>query len=145
VDVDFESDDLLDRLVDGGFDPSRPAMVSWLGVTMYLTPDAIAGTAARLGRLAPGSDLILDYHLPEHLRDEAGQSYVDQLAPVSAQRGEPWLSCFAPDEMSDLLRRAGFGTVDHSGQRETVPAAMWDRTDALRPARLTTIAHARIT
>ena len=145
VDVDFETDDLLGRLVERGFDRSRPAVVSWLGVSMYLTADAIAATAARLGGLAAGSELILDYQLPEGLRDEAGQSYVDQVGPVSADQGEPWRSCFAPDAMGDLLRRAGFGSIDHSGQREMVPAAMWDRSDALRPARLATIAHARIT
>jgi len=144
VDVDFDTDDLLGRLVGGGFDASLPAMVSWLGVSMYLTTDAIADTAARLGALAAGSELILDYHLPEELRDEDGQSYVDQVAPASAEWGEPWRSCFAPDEMTELLRRAGFGRVDHSGQRETVAETMWQRSDALRPARLAAIAHARI-
>jgi O-methyltransferase involved in polyketide biosynthesis len=111
---------------------------------MYLTPDAIADTAARLGGLAAGTELILDYHLPEGLRDEDGQSYVDQVAPASAEWGEPWRSCFAPGEMTELLRRAGFTRIDHSGQREMVPAEVWDRSDSLRPARLATIAHARI-
>src|SRR5262249_34075672 len=37
VDVDFEAEDLLARLVAGGFDRWRPAVVSWLGVCMYLT------------------------------------------------------------------------------------------------------------
>jgi methyltransferase (TIGR00027 family) len=144
VDVDFEADDLLAQLVGGGFDPSLPAVVSWLGVSMYLTAAAIEDTAARLGGLAAGSELILDYHLPAGLRDEDGQSYVDQVAPASAEWGEPWRSSFAPDEMTELLRGAGFTHIGHSGQREMVPAGMWDRSDALRPARLATIAHARI-
>jgi methyltransferase (TIGR00027 family) len=143
VDVDVEADDPLARLVAAGFDPTRPAVVGWLGVCMYLTADAIADTAARLARLAPGSELILDYLLSEALRDEAGQSYVDQVAPVSAQWGEAWRSCFAPEELDEVLRRAGFGSTVHIGQRETVPAALWDRTDALAPARLAAIAHAR--
>jgi methyltransferase (TIGR00027 family) len=144
VDVDFDSDDLLGRLVGGGFDPSRPAVVSWLGVSMYLTPAVIEDTVARLGGLAAGTELILDYYLPEGLRDEDGQSYVDQVAQASAEWGEPWRSYFAPDELTELLRRAGYAYVIHSGQRESVPAAMWDRSDALRPARLAAIAHARI-
>jgi methyltransferase (TIGR00027 family) len=144
VDVDFDSDDLLGRLIGGGFDPSRPAVVSWLGVSMYLTPAAIEDTAARLGELATGTELILDYYLPEGLRDESGQSYVDQVAQASAEWGEPWRSYFAPHELTELLRRAGFAHVDHSGQHETVPAGMWHRSDALRPARLAVIAHARI-
>jgi methyltransferase (TIGR00027 family) len=143
VDVDFESEELLGRLVAGGFDPSRPAVVSWLGVCMYLTAEDIADTAARLARLAPGSELILDYLLPEELRDEAGQAYADQVAPVAAQWGEAWRSCFAPEELDELLRRAGFISSVHIGQSETVPVALWDRTDALAPARLANLAHAR--
>ena len=144
VDVDFETDDLLSRLVGKGLDPHRPTLVSWLGVSMYLAAHAVARTAAVIGRLAPGTELILDYMLPPELRDEAGQSYVDQVAPVSEQRGEPWRSYFSPDAMADLLRRAGFATSDHIGQPQMVPAALWDRTDALHPARLATIAHATV-
>jgi methyltransferase (TIGR00027 family) len=143
VEVDFESGD-LGAALSNALGPG-PAFVSWLGVTMYLTADAIAATAAILGALGPGSELVFDYMVPASLRDEAGQSYVDQVAPVSELRGEPWRSFFDPRAMSDLLRRAGFGVVDHTCQRDAVPAAMWDRTDALRPARLSTIAHARVT
>ena len=38
VGVDLETEPLADRLAAGGFDPSAPALVSWLGVSMYLTP-----------------------------------------------------------------------------------------------------------
>ncbi|TMR09861.1 class I SAM-dependent methyltransferase, partial [Nonomuraea zeae] len=58
--VDFESDDLLDALLAAGFDPGRPALVSWLGVAMYLTPEAVAATLAVAGRLAAGSELIME-------------------------------------------------------------------------------------
>jgi len=72
VPVDFESDALAERLAQGGFDPSRPALVSWLGVTMYLTRAAIGQTLAVIGRLAPGTEVVADYMLPAGLRDEAG-------------------------------------------------------------------------
>jgi methyltransferase (TIGR00027 family) len=36
VAADFEADSLGDRLTAAGFDPARPAFVSWLGVVMYL-------------------------------------------------------------------------------------------------------------
>jgi len=38
------SGSLEDRLVGSGFDPFRPAFLSWLGVTQYLTTDAIRAT-----------------------------------------------------------------------------------------------------
>lgn len=34
---------LTTALAAAGFDASEPAVVAWLGVTMYLTPEAVAG------------------------------------------------------------------------------------------------------
>ena len=61
-----------------------------------------------VGGLAPGSELIADYMLPEHMRDEAGAMYGMLVAQASAERGEPWLSSFTPAEMTDLGRENGF-------------------------------------
>jgi len=79
---------------------------------MYLTRDAIAATLAALGGLAPGSEVIADYILPAELRDDAGAVYGSLVAQASAERGEPWLSCLAPQEMAHLARAAGFISFD---------------------------------
>jgi methyltransferase (TIGR00027 family) len=143
VPVDFERDELIGALRTAGLDRDRPATVSWLGVSMYLTRDAIGHTLDELRALAPGSDLVLDYMLPAGLRDEAGQTYVDLVAPAAADRGEPWHSFFAPDEMARELDARGFGDVASFGQREALDPGLWTRADALRPARLSMIARAR--
>jgi methyltransferase (TIGR00027 family) len=144
VPMDFERDPLAGRLRQAGFDPERPALVSWLGVTMYLTQAAISQTLAELGTFAPGTQLITDYMLPAGLRDETGNTYADLVAPTAAERGEPWLTFLAPDDMSALLERHGFGAIEHVRQRDSVPAALWDRTDALRPAALSVLARATV-
>jgi hypothetical protein len=46
--------------------------------------------------------------------------------------------------MADLLARHGFGPIRDVGQRDMIPAAAWDRSDALHPAELSRIAHAVI-
>lgn len=142
VPVDFETESLTSSLLANGLDPTRPAMVSWLGVSVYLTRDAIGNTLAELADLAPGTQLVMDYMLPAELRDEAGQTYVDLVAPNAAERGEPWLSFFAPEEVSEMLTTRGFGGVRSVGQREALDASLWQRTDSLRPAALAVIAHA---
>jgi len=71
VPVDFEVDPLMSRLASAGFDPGLPAIVTWLGVSMYLTRDGIAATIGELGSLAPGSELLMDYMVPSDLRDDA--------------------------------------------------------------------------
>lgn len=144
VPADFERDDLTAGLRAAGFDPARPALVSWLGVTMYLTQPAISQTIGELSAFAPGTELITDYMLPAGLRDQDGQSYVDQVAPFAAERGEPWLSCLAPDEMSALLQSHGFGRIEQVGQRDSVGAHLWARSDPLHPIRLSMLAHATI-
>jgi methyltransferase (TIGR00027 family) len=144
VPVDFTRDSLHDRLRQVGFDFAAPAFVSWLGTTMYLAESAIEQTLAVIGGFAPGSEIIVDYTLPAGLRDAAGDSYAEQVGQASAEWGEPWLSLFTPDEAAARLRRHGFGPVRDVRQRDMIPAAAWDRTDSLRPADLSRIAHARI-
>jgi len=144
VAADLAAGALPGCLAAAGFDRSSPALVSWLGVTMYLTRDAIAATLAAVGALAPGSEVIADYMLPAELRDEAGALYGSQVAQSSAERGEPWLSCLAPDEMADLARSAGLGAVRTVRQRDTIPAALWQRPDALRPAELAMLLHGAV-
>ncbi len=139
--VDFERDDLLAGLTAAGFDPTRPALVGWLGVSMYLTGTAIDRMLAQLGRLAPGSELVFDYFVPESMRDEDGRQYADQVGAMAAQRGERWQSVFTPAEVTQRLSRHGFTMVTHHAQHDA--AELVGRTDALRPSTLARLAHAR--
>ncbi|MEU5259059.1 class I SAM-dependent methyltransferase [Amycolatopsis sp. NPDC021455] len=144
VPVDFETDPLRECVVQSGLDPFRPVFVSWLGVTMYLTREAVASTLAQLGGLAPGSEIVTDHLLPEQLRDAAGNGYAEAVGPVAARQGEPWRTFLSPADMAGLVRDAGFEVVGQAGQRESVAARLWHRTDALRPAALSALTHARL-
>lgn len=142
VPVDFAVDSLRDRLGASGFDFAAPAFVSWLGVTIYLDLDAIEQTVSVTGGFAPGSEIVVDYMLPAGRRDAAGDEYAELVGQASAERGEPWLSLFGPEDMAGLLRGHGLRPVRDVRQRDMIPAAAWDRSDSLRPADLSRIAHA---
>jgi methyltransferase (TIGR00027 family) len=142
VGVDLETEPLVDRLAAAGFDPGRPALVSWLGVSMYLTAEAVAATLAAIGGLAAGSELVMEYALPPELRDAAGQAYAGFALPVAAERGEPWLSFFVPEQLAALLNANGLTVTEQLRQQDAVPAALWDRSDALRPADFCRLARA---
>jgi methyltransferase (TIGR00027 family) len=144
VPADLETESLADCLTRCEFDRRRPALVSWLGVTMYLSRQAIGRTLAAIGDLAPGTELIADYVLPAGLRDAAGDAYARAVMPVSAERSEPWLSLLAPGEMSSLLEDNGLGQVQHIRQRDAVSAELWDRSDSLRPGSLCQLARATV-
>jgi methyltransferase (TIGR00027 family) len=134
----------VDGLLGAGLDHGRPALVSWLGVTMYLTREAIGATLAVIGGFAPGTEIVLDYMLDPELRDAAGQAYAEAVAPVAAERGEPWLSTFGPREMAALFDEHGFDVAEQVGQRDAVEAALWRRSDVLRPAALSMVARAAV-
>jgi methyltransferase (TIGR00027 family) len=144
VPADLAVDPLARCLAAAGFDAAAPAVISWLGVTMYLSAEAVAQTLAAVAGLAPGTELIADYLLPEDARDEAGALYGALVAQASAERGEPWRSCFTPDQMADLATRVGFGAVRAVSQRDTIPAELWQRTDSLRPAALAVLLHGTV-
>jgi len=144
VPVDFEKDELIASLTAAGLDPAAPAFVSWLGVTMYLTAEAIGATLASLSRLAPGSELVTDYMLTADLRDADGVAYADLVMPDSERRGEPWLSFFTPEQMTGLLTSHGFTGVRDVRQRDSISAALWERADLLRPIELSRLCHATV-
>jgi methyltransferase (TIGR00027 family) len=114
-----------------------PTLVSWLGVTMYLTADELDATLAAL----PPCDLVADHMLPDGVRDAAGDAYVAGVGPQTAKMGEPWLSFLSPDDMAALLDKHGFDVVRQLRQRDL--PQMLDRDDSLRPAALSVITHAR--
>jgi hypothetical protein len=120
-------------------------LVSWLGVTMYLTTAAIDQTLETVGGFAPGTEIVTDYMLPSGMRDETGESYASQVMAAAAERGEPWLTFLSPDDMSGLLTAHGFGRAEHVRQRDSIDAAMWNRSDSLRPIELSCLAHATVT
>jgi methyltransferase (TIGR00027 family) len=147
VPVDFEKESarsLIDHLVWAGFDPGRPALVSWLGVTMYLTSEAIRQTLVVISGFAPGTELIVEHLLPAGLRDEAGQLYAELVMAAAAEQGEPWQTFLSIEQMDALLLEHGLQPIEYARQRETIDPAEWERTDALRPFELSVLARASV-
>ena len=148
-DVGFAAADLaggtLDAALTGaGLDPARPALISWLGVIMYLDRDAVAGTLAALSRCAPGTELVAEYLVPDDLQDERGRTYTRLVAPAAAEWGEPWRTFLRPEDMSALLAEHGFALVGDVTQREAAGRERWDRADGLRPSSLSRLALSRL-
>lgn len=99
--VDFERDDLRERLVAAGFDPESPSVVMWLGVVFYLTPDAVAGTLRTLASFDHVT-VVFDYPMPDDSPER--QAFLKRVAAI----GEPFLSAFTPSEIDQVLADAGF-------------------------------------
>jgi methyltransferase (TIGR00027 family) len=144
VPVDFVTDSLSDRLATAGFDDARPAFVSWLGVTQYLTGEAIAATLDEIASACAGTELAMEYVVPAALRDDVGETLAAFYVPRAAELGEPWLTFLAPGEVAGLLRSRGMEVLEDVGRTEAVDPSLWRRSDRLRPHRLGRLVRATL-
>ena len=88
VPVDFTKDSLTERLIAAGFDPSVKSFFSWLGVTYYLSAEAIDTTLSALSSLcADGSSLVFDY--PDENFFDAPERRVQNTIMMAKAGGEP--------------------------------------------------------
>jgi methyltransferase (TIGR00027 family) len=110
VPIDFERDDLAEVLARH-LDLEAPVLFWWLGVTPYLTIEAVRRTLVVLGSL-PHAAVVLDHATPP-TGDESPEAlaWAQARADRVAALGEPWISLFEPSAIAALLRECGFGEV----------------------------------
>ena len=127
--VDFERQTLREGLERAGFDFGQPAIFSWIGVTMYLTLDAIHATLATVARCGAGSRLVLTYNQPPTALTGATAQIAATFAGLAAKLGEPFVSRFTPAEIARLLHGRGFGDITDFGPDEARAAYFQGRAD----------------
>lgn len=112
VPVDFEQQSLAAELAAGGFRREEPAFLSWLGVTMYLTPGAVLETFRTVtAGCTPGTGIAFDF-LPElSTLTPAARAQVEAVARRVAEQGEPWVGRFEPAALERELKSQGYGAV----------------------------------
>jgi methyltransferase (TIGR00027 family) len=110
VPLDFEQGRLDQALLAAGFQPARRSFWIWEGVTVYLAPEAVAGTLRAIASLcAPGSRVAVTYggtpeeNLPAWL--------IAAAARVLGALGEPMKTPLESGAMAAMLADAGFAVV----------------------------------
>lgn len=144
VPVDFEKESLVDRLRMSGYRTDAPGLFSWLGVTMYLSTEAIFGTLRMIAGLAPGTEIIFEYIVPKDLVDEETQKVLGAVMVAAEARGEPQRSFFEPAKLAEQVRNIGFAEVSDFGPDEAQARYFKDRTDGLRRSALNHYMRARV-
>ena len=107
VPVDLTKDSLTERLIAAGFDTKAKSFFSWLGVTYYLSAEAIGKTLTELSSLcADGSTLVFDY--PDKNFFDASERRVQNTIMMAKAGGEPMQSAFSYSKLEKLLEKHGF-------------------------------------
>jgi methyltransferase (TIGR00027 family) len=111
--VDFASQNIEIELASVGVRAERPTFFAWLGVTQYISEEAGLKTLSLVARHGVGSEVVFDVIRP--LDGLPPDEYAISAAArdLSAERGEPWISYFVPEELGSRLTSLGFTMVTH--------------------------------
>lgn len=104
VSTDFESSPLASVLTSAGFQTKLLTFVNWMGVTYYLTEDALHSTFRALhDLLAPGSMVALDYPSPGGCMLENRR-----LRRLTSRASEPLLNLLNAENLESVAAQHGF-------------------------------------
>ena len=131
--VDLNQEDLAAALRRSPFDPVALSFFSWLGVTYYLTREAVSATLQAIAEMAPkGSTLIFDYLDFEAFLPEKAARRVQILMKVVRQLGEPMLTGFEPASLAVDLAGLGFHLQENLSPADIQGRFFMGRTDGYR-------------
>jgi methyltransferase (TIGR00027 family) len=142
--VDFETQTLMDGLQGAGYDSAQCSLFLWLGVTEYLTPEAVMGTLRFIASAPVGSGVVFDYMISPSLLNPTRRSRFDALAQRVASVGEAWQAFFDPGLLTRNLRTMGFGYVEDNGLEEIHTKYFKNRKDGLRVGSLSHMMNAQV-
>jgi len=133
IPIDFEVQTLAEGMATSAFKHHEPAFFSWLGVTQYLTADAVFSTLQYVApSTAPGSEIVFQIILPPSILSAEDQALVAVASQLAAHQGEPWRSFFEPKALEARLRAMGFIQVFHFEPAEASALYFQGRKDGLR-------------
>jgi len=144
VPVDFEMQTLTDSLRKSEFLLAKPAFLSWLGVTQYISIEAVCGMLREIANLAPGTEIVFTYAVPQTLLPSEDRRLFANCATTAAARGERWMTFFSPAEIDSCLHEIGFDQVVDFSPDEANARYFSGRSDGLRLPGLEHIVRAQV-
>ena len=144
VPVDFERQSLAEELRTAGLDGDQPVFFSWLGVTLYLTSNALTATLRFIASLPPETTVVFDYVV-----DSSELGWIRRfirwlLVRGLAKAGEPMRTSFKPSNLETKLRALGFAQVENPGPEELNARYCKGRSDGMQVGRIARIAMATV-
>ena len=167
VSVDFERQMMTDALRQSGFKSDELTFVSWLGVTGYLSQEAVISVLSSIvSSMRIGSEVVFDFAPPLQLKETIrrikesfvvfGFSPTPSLLQQLRERAYRMIvnrtfknkdfrwTYFDPASLTRDLKRIGFADVQLFGPKELNVRYCKDRTDGLRIRNQVRLAKARV-
>jgi methyltransferase (TIGR00027 family) len=136
IPVNFETETLEEALHKSSFDPNSPCFISCLGVTVYLSKEAVDALFRFVSTLPKESELVFTF------AQERLAGFMHHTAARAAGAGEPWVTYFRPEDLSRRLYELGFSSVHFLEPEEAWKRYYINRRDGLTGPSLASIASA---
>jgi methyltransferase, putative, TIGR00027 family len=106
IPIDFTKEYLESVLTrSSSYDIRAKTFFSWLGVTMYLTPEEVFSTLRSITNVAPmGSTVVFDYLDNDTFNQENSSTEMQRKQEFLRKIGEPMITGFNPSTLADNLR-----------------------------------------
>jgi methyltransferase (TIGR00027 family) len=111
VPVDFEQDDVGEKLAAAGFQQNSPAFFTWLGVVPYLAENAIGRTLGYMSSIQ-NSEVVFDYMEPPEAFSEELRQLEKERTEQLKKIDERSVSRFEPADIEAILRSHGFRVIE---------------------------------
>ncbi len=132
VPIDFDELSLDEGLLRAAFDQRSPTFFSMLGVSQYLTPQALDDTLRFVASMPRSSEIVFSIAPPEDLLPAEDAAHIATFTKHVATIGEPWLTRPRPAELVAKLRDTGFSVVHHMAPEEANARYFLNRRDDLK-------------
>ena len=130
--IDFETTTLAEGLLQTRFDFAARTFCALLGVTQYLTREAIEATLGFVLSLPIASEIVLSFILPQEDLSGVEADAVAVAAERAADAGEPWLSRYRPEELAGRLRQMGYRRTERLAPEDAQARYLRGRSDDLK-------------
>ena len=132
VPVDFEKTTVKAALPEAGLDPNAPAFFSMLGVSQFLTEQALDETLDMVRATGQSSEIVFSFVPPDDVLPADEAALTMQFAQRFAEIGEPWLTRPLPDQLRQKILKMGFNTALHLSPEDADHLYFRSRQDGLR-------------
>ena len=132
VPIDFERSSIREALRASDFAFGARTLCSWMGVTQYLTGEALYATFQFVLSLPPLSEIVFSFILPQETVSGVEAEALAVAAQRAAEVGEPWLTRLQADELRAKLQCMGFSRIIHLRPEDARRRYFENRRDGLR-------------
>jgi methyltransferase (TIGR00027 family) len=133
---DLEQISLKEGLAGGGLDLRIATFFSSLGVTQYLTEEALDLWLNFILSLPSASQVVFSFVLAATALPWRERALAAVSAVIAGARGEPWLSRFSAEQLANKLTSMGFSKVIHFSTEAANARYFRGRRDGLEASKL---------